>query len=171
MKTWLMALSCLWIVNAQASIVHYEINNISGNRWEYSYEISNDTLAVDIEEFSIYFDFTLYENLAIGSTPSNWDPLLLQPDPGLPDDGIYDALALSAGIAPGDSLGGFSVLFDYLGTGTPGNQAFDILDPFTFAVLDSGTTQQATSAAVPEPSFWMLLASGLIPLTFRRQKI
>ena len=138
-----------------------------GNTWEYSYSVNNDTLASDIEEFSIYFDLGLYENLALATAPANWDPLALDPDLSIPDDGLYDALALVSGIAPGDMLSGFFVRFDYLGSGIPGSQFFEIVDPNTFAVLDSGNTM---SASVPEPETIWLMGVGLVGILFRISK-
>jgi hypothetical protein len=155
--------------NAHASIITYDTTFISGNRWEYTYTVANDTLAFDIEEFSIYFDVGVYENLTIGSIPADWDPLVFQPDPGIPADGVYDALALVSGIAPGDMLGIFSVLFDYLGAGTPGNQAFEIVDPFTFVALDSGVTVTEI-ASVPEPPGMLLFGMGVF-LFLKRKRI
>lgn len=145
----------------QASRIQYEVTNVAGNTWEYTYTITNDSLLADIEEFAISFALGSYENLVVGSTLGGWDPLVIQPDPNLPDDGFYDVLALISGIAPGGTLGGFSVQFDYLGTGTPGSQPFRILDPNTFNVLDSGFT---VSVAAPEPSVLGLFAVGLIGL-------
>ena len=142
---------------AHATTVFYNVSNISGNTWEYSYTISNDMLTVDIEEFTIFFDVGLYENLVAASPPAGWDPLVIEPDPFIPDDGFYDALALSVGIAPDDSLGGFNVQFDYLGAGVPGDQFFDIVDPVTFMSLDSGFTQ-----VVPVPAAIWLFGSGLV---------
>lgn len=145
--------------SVHATTVIYDVTNISGNRWENTYTVANDTLSIDIEEFTIFFTVGDFENLAVGSAPANWDPLVIQPDTVFPDDGFYDALALSAGIAPGSSLGGFSVQFDYLGTGTPGSQLFEIINPDTFESLDSGFTQ-----AVPLPAAVWLFISGLIGL-------
>lgn len=144
-----------------ATSITYDLVNIGGNTWEYTYNISNDTLLGGIEEFTVFFDYTLYVNLSITTIPADWDPIAIQPDPGLPDDGFYDALALVTGIAPGGSLGGFGVQFDYLGVGTPGDQSFDIIDSNTFATLDSGTTQLA---AVPIPAAIWLFGTGLISL-------
>jgi hypothetical protein len=119
-----------------ATSVSFDVTHIAGNTWEDTYTVANDMLAVDIEELTVFFDVGLFENLSMPAAPADWDPLVIQSDPGLPDDGFYDALALVAGIAPGDSLGGFSVRFDFLGGGTLGSQPFDIVDPFTFAALD-----------------------------------
>ena len=148
--------------SSSATTVSYDVTNISGNTWEYSYTVNNDTLGFAIEEFTIFFDYTAYENLISTAAPSGWDPLVIQPDTGLPDDGFYDALVISgSGIGVGGSLGVFSVQFDYLLGGTPGSQAFDIVDPFTFDVLDSGFTQAST---VPVPAALWLFGSGILGL-------
>jgi hypothetical protein len=156
----LIVLVCTYS-NSFATTVSYELQHLTGDTWQYTYTLANDTLAADIEEFTIYFDPGLFENLAATDTPADWDPLVVQPDPGLPvpDDGFYDALALSVGIAPGGSLSGFEVQFDYLGTNSPGAQFFEVIDPDTFATLDSGFTQ-----VVPLPAAIWLFMSGLIGL-------
>ena len=88
---------------ANATVIFYEVQNLGGTTWEYSYTVENDTLGSDIEEFTIYFDLGLYENLVVVSTPADWDPLVIEPDANIPDDGFYDALALSAGISGGNT--------------------------------------------------------------------
>jgi len=155
-----------------ATTILYYVTNIVGNTWEYTYTVKNDMLVTDIEEFTIFFDAGLTENLVATTTPANWDPLVIQPDPGLPDDGFYDALALVSGIAPGDMLGGFGVQFDFLGIGTPGSQAFDIVDAFTFDVLDSGTTNLASvpvPTPVPEPNLLLLMSAGFFVFAGRKR--
>ena len=72
---------------AKATLITYNTTNISGNTWEYSYTIENDTLGIDIEEFSIYFSPTLYENLSLAIAPADWDPLIIPPNTFIPDDG------------------------------------------------------------------------------------
>jgi len=155
---------------AQATTVTYDVSNVASNTWEYTYTVANDMLAFDIEEITIFFDVGLYENLAAQSTPAGWDVLVIEPDVFLPDDGFYDALSLGVGIVPGVSLGGFSVQFDFLGAGVPGDQFFDIVDPFTFDVLDSGST-----SVIPIPAAIWLFISGLISFSgvgaFRRRTV
>ena len=158
-----LAISFTWMAAASATTIQYSVQNLGGNSWEYSYTVNNDSLSVEIEEFTIIFDVGLYENLAVTDSPAGWDSFALDPDPGLPEDGIFDScssdifcLGGGAGIAPTGILGGFSVSFDYLGVGTPGGQAFEIVDPATFEV-DSGTTV----ALVPVPAAAWLLLSAL----------
>ncbi len=153
---------------AQATIISYSSTNISGNTWENTYSVSNDTLVSDIEEISIYFDLGLYENLTLATAPAGWDPIAFDPDPLLPDDGLYDVLALASGIAFGDMLSGFSIQFDFLGASAPGSQFFEVLDPLTFTVLDSGYTQLVVTS-VPVPGTILLMSVGLIGLIGTRQ--
>lgn len=161
-----MALAALFSLStsAGATVVVYEVDNVGGSTFEYRYVVENDGTE-DVEEISIYFDVGLFENLRMASAPVGWDPLVLQPDPLLMDDGIYDALALVPGIPPGGVLGGFSVWADFLGTGVPGSQRFEILDPVSFDVLDSGFTRLA-AVDVPEPASLWTASFGLLAMMF-----
>ena len=149
-----------------AATIKYDATNIVANTWQYDFVIENDSLGSDIEEFTIYFDLDFYENLNNPVAPTDWDPIVIQPDPGIPDNGFYDALVLTSGsaISPNASLTGFSVEFDYLGSGTPGSQFFEIVDPNTFNVLEEGFTQP--SSQVPLPAATWLLVSGMLGLGF-----
>jgi len=132
------------------------LTNLSGNTWQAEYAIENDSLS-----FTIWFDLNLYENISAVSTPSGWDPLVLQPDPSIPDNGLYDALTLTSGIASGDSQGGFVVSFGWLGGSASMLQSFEVVDPVTFTILDSGQTTLQT-VAISEPAPLALLAFGLV---------
>lgn len=140
-----------------ASIV-YEAVELGGGQWEYTYEVSNNSLPVAIEEFTIWFELGSFAQLAV-TTPDppagDWDELVVQPDPVLTDDGFYDALALSAGIAPGETVADFSVSFGWLGSGQPGAQLFEIIDPETFEPIYSGLT-------TPEPTTLAMLIAASI---------
>lgn len=149
---------------AQATLITFDVTNIAGNIFEYTYTVQNGTFGVDIEEFTIYFDVNLFQNLSFAAASAGWDPLVVQPDAVLADDGFYDALALAVGIAPGDTLGGFSVRADFLGAGTPGAQPFEIFDPLTFALVDSGTTVRADAVAVAEPASMWIFALGFLAI-------
>lgn len=150
--------------DADAASISYNVTNVAGNSWRYDYTVANSTLGAPLEELTIYFDHTLYRNLAVADSPVEWDSLVVQPDLALPDDGFFDSLALLTGIAPSVSLSGFSVSFNYIGQGVPGAQYFEVVNPTTFAVLESGTT------AVPAPSAGALLATGIAFAAARRRR-
>lgn len=65
-----------------------------GDLWEYRYRVSDRVFAHDTG-FSIAFAPDLYRDLLASSVHTAWDVLTFQPDPGLPNDGFYDALAWS----------------------------------------------------------------------------
>jgi len=135
----LLAAACI----VQAATVNYTATHVGGTTWRYDYVLTNDSLLVDIEEFTIYFAPNLYANLVAGPT-AGWDILVIQPDSQIPDDGFYDGLVMGlSGIAPGGVAAGFSVTFNYLGAGTPGTQPFEVVDPQSFAPILSGSTVAA----------------------------
>jgi hypothetical protein len=158
------------VPSAHATFITYDVLQESSNSWVYSYEVTNDGSA-PIEEFTIWFDLDLYSNLSLVSTAQGWDPLVIQRDLGLPHDGFFDALAdLGAALAPGLSLGGFSVRFDFLGAGRPGSQAFDILSTDPFGVVESGVTRPRVIVPVSEPMIlvlWMLGALSVAVMAVR----
>jgi hypothetical protein len=151
---------------AQSVSITFDASQIGPDRWQYVYDVANVALPDAIEEFTIWFDAALYGNLSI-VTPNppaaDWDELVAQPDPIISDDGFYDTLALSGGIAPGTNVAGFAVEFDWLCAGTPGGQPFEIINPDTFQPICAGTT-------TPEPASLLLLTiTGLAIRTPRRR--
>lgn len=163
-------------INSQATTITYQSMNLSGNTWQNTYEVFNDSLSFAIDEFAIYFDLHLYKNLSLVNIDGNWDPLLLQPDPVIPDDGLFDAYGLFGGILPGNSLGGFTIQFDWLGIAAiPEEQFFEIFDPTNFNSLDSGFTElvsviQPPKPRIPEPPIYLLMAVGLFSLLGRKYR-
>ncbi len=132
----------------QPVTVAYDATQVAAERWQYTYTVSNVSLAVPVDEFTIWFRQDWYANLAL-ATPdppaAAWNEIVTQPDPLLHDAGFYDALRKTAGIPLGGAVSGFAVQFDWLGSGTPGTQPFDITDAVTFQPIYSGTT-------LPEPA-------------------
>jgi hypothetical protein len=150
--------------------IRYQTINLGSNRWQYSYDVYNLSLPQDIEEFTIWFGFDSFDNLSI-ETPNppaaDWDEIIWQPEPFLGDDGAYDALADSLSIGIGQNVSGFAVSFDWLGTGTPGSQFYEIIDPVDFHTIDTGYT------IIPEPATLLLFGFGcmLLPrLSFPRRR-
>jgi len=155
------AMMAFWSTSDATTIV-YDLSNVAGNTWQYDFTITNDTLPGAIDEFTVFFDRNLFENLQAGSQPADWDPFVAQPDPSIPADGFFDVLALAGGIDPGTTLGGFQVLVDFLGTSTPGNPYFTIVDPNSFATIAEGVTRSSVAAQVPEPGTLALFAAALL---------
>ncbi len=48
--------------------IWYEVSDIGSGQWEYLYTVENIGLSGGIEEFTIWFDYGLYDNLVV-TTP------------------------------------------------------------------------------------------------------
>ena len=150
---------------SQAAIVSASFNALIGNVWRVAITVQNDLGPASIPGLTVYFDETLFGSLSNAAAPAGWDPLLFQPDAGLPSAGAYDALALDSTfeVQAGQTRSGFGVDVVYLGIGMPGPLAYDIyrLDGNGNVVpLGSGSTV-TPSAVVPEPMTAWLVALGL----------
>jgi hypothetical protein len=139
---------------AQTAVDLSDAQGPGGDLWEISFAVSGFSFSAN-EGFSVGFDPDEYSFLLAPSSPSaDWDVLLLQPDPLLPDFGVYDALAL----APNASLTGvFTLRVIFTGASAPG------LLPFTVNRFDASgallaTLESGTTIAAPEPSSAALLA-------------
>jgi len=168
-RTILAGVICVFLLTATGlaaldTAIIYGTSDLGAGRWQYTYEVTNNSLTVPIEEFTLWFDYDLYANLAVETpaTPADWDQLVLQPEPVLLDDGAYDAKTLGAGISLGQTLGEFAVTFDFSGIAEPGSQPYDIIDPQTFQTIDSGIT-------TPEPATLLLLGLGGMILRRKRK--
>lgn len=146
---------------ACAGVVDYSATALGGNLWRYDYTINN-TPGIVFDEMSIYFDVNRYELLTSPVAPAGWDPLVMQPEPVIPADGVFDVLNLNGYVANGETVPGFSVTFAYLGLGDPGVQSFDLLDSSEFIVTYSGRTSSGEPGGnVPEPGSAVLVVLAL----------
>ena len=160
-------------LQASAALMSYVATSLGGISWKYTYTVTNNgslPASAPIEGFQVFFDYTKYDNLVVVTTPATWSPLVFQPDVGLTLDGVFDGLASPGpGITNGNSLGGFSVSFDWLVGGTPGAQPFEIYNANNFSVLETGGST-TLAAPVPGPAAVWLLGSGLAGLGFVRRR-
>jgi len=160
LATILCAIASAVAMPSQAAQISYSLQGLGGNEYRYDYSVLNDgSTGGAVGLFDILFDPALYDeaSLTISSDPSlsaAWDQQVLASAPGVP--AAFDVLATQGGIAVGDSLSGFSMTFNWLGTGQPGAQGFEIYDPESFALLQTGTT-----SPVPLPGTLGLLACGI----------
>jgi hypothetical protein len=155
-------------VNVAAPVsVDYSLTSLAApGRYQYSYTLTNVSLATPVSWFSVDFDPALFDeaSLAITSTGlGNWTEQILGSVPGLP--ALYDAYKTKGTpVGIGDFEAGFKIEFTWLGAGTPGNQAFTVYDPATLAVLDTGLTTLVgvpPPTGIPEPSSLMLVLLAL----------
>ena len=121
--------------------------------YHYVYTLVGDPLLL-YQEIDIRFEAGLYGLLSNGVAPTGFDLLLFQPNQPLGADGRFSALALVDNL----SLGGvFGVDAVFLGTGTPGPQAF-----FVNQLDAQGGIVTLDLGSVPEPGTWWLGISGLL---------
>jgi hypothetical protein len=141
--------------------------------WQYQYSVSYSTADTFMlnQSFSIFFDYNRYSGLQdpppeVG-TGTDWFTFVLQPDPGLPAEGEYDALALVDDPSLANS---FSLTFVWLGKAgsTPGVQPF-LLNQFDddgiyLGSFGSGRTIPSGGTVIPEPATLLLVGLGLAAL-------
>jgi hypothetical protein len=162
--------------HAHATIISYDVTNVSGNTWVYSYTITNNNSGGGpISAFDVVFASNLFANLELESLPLGWIGGTANPEPPpIDEEGFligWTLPFLGFGVDLGETLSGFSVRFDFLGTGIPGAQFFEILNPFSLRVIEVGQTVRRT--AVSEPSalalaLAALLAAGALAVWRRR---
>lgn len=157
---------------AQAITILFEATDLAqpgpggGDLWQYTYHVSDFPTPAANKAFEILFDLALYSDLQ-DPPPAvpDWDILVFQPDPNIPDPGRYAALALSDGAS---LAAPFTIEFVWLGAPgtTPGTQpfelnAYDADGNFVMTLASDLRTAPAQTAPVPEPASLVLLAVGL----------
>lgn len=150
---------------APASAAHVEavLSRVGGNTWDISFTVGADA-GQTVEAFSVYFDWTQVSNIQVLASPLDWDSIAIQADSGLASDGLFDSLALGAGIGEGTSLGGFVARFEWAGATGPAGLRYSVNDPLNFDTLETGDVTLTTDGGgtVPEPAPGALVALGLL---------
>jgi hypothetical protein len=132
---------------AHAITVQYELIPLGGNQYRYVYTVTNDGslgAGVAVSLFDLVFDSASYQETSLAivtSAPLNsqWDEFILSSVLNVPV--AYSAFSSTIGIAPGETVSGFAVEFEWIGSAAlPGAQPFQVFDPNTFDLLEEGTT-------------------------------
>ena len=142
---------------AHGSVKYSATYDAGADSWEYQYFVTNDySLTEAITTFTI--DFLPAPNYTVVSqtVPLGW-----YLDPGLLPS-FVTAVDTSAGIAPGETLGGFLAAFTYSGDpgGVPADQTF-------IGNLSGGGDFSGITTTVPEPGSYLL---ALLALATVRRK-
>ena len=172
-KKILMLTLLLICSTSQAALINVDINKDNGNVYTAEYALTNNSASV-IDAFTLYFEFGLFQNIQVLNTPTDWD--VLAEDPAIfaaPLPGLVDGLALGAPLAVGDVLSGLKISFEWLGAPNvvSFSQAFEIYDPNTFDIIESGSNDVASSSsAVSEPSILCILFASLGFIFLRQRK-
>lgn len=152
-------------VPAHAVSLQYLATPIGSQQWRYDYVLVNDSASAPVSQFTVFFDVASATSLAVADSPAGWDSLVLQPEPVLASDGVFDSLSLAGGLGPGSAQGGFALTFVWAGPDAPSAQRFVAYDA-AFAEIAGGLT-----SPIPEPAQALLIASSaLVLLAFARRR-
>lgn len=130
--------------------------------WRYSYTLNGAVSQFDV--FTFTFDDLLYGTLS-NPQPGTSASLQVQPlvQPATPTDGTFGVRVSQAPVG-GSYVNRTGVAIDFVwkGVGTPSAQPFTLFNS-SGTVLQTGTT-----APVPEPGTYAMMAIGLLLLAARR---
>jgi len=163
---------------ANAVIIESELTSLGGNSFQYDFNVINDDLVDGLEGFTVNFDWDLYSNLALVSSAPLWDTFVVEPVVNV-NLGFFDSYFDAATpIALNDSLGGFAISFDWLGTASGPSAAgnpFEIYkDPFNnFEIVAFGNTTEPVVIQppnpIPEPGLLSLFGLALLFVGSRKR--
>jgi hypothetical protein len=153
---------------ANAAILQYNATALGGGLWRYEYTLEGAAPAGGFDGLTIYFEASSYAQLANPVTPLDWDPLVVQPDTGIPADGFLDLLNLDGLLTGNVGPVEFSVDVEYLGVGVPGSQRFELYQSTPFDVVALGQAGAANDVPEPATGALVVLALGGVMLTRAR---
>ena len=160
-----LTLLCCLSSAANAALITTEFSELVANQGTVEIKLSLANGEI-FNGFSVYFAEDTFADLAIITSPVDWDSLVFQPD-ALLGAGVFDSFnttGLSSGVA--------RVSFTYLG-GVPfqpslQSLAYELYDT-EFEVINSGVSSVAAPVvSVPESSSLILLMMGLFALCLHR---
>jgi hypothetical protein len=130
------------------------------DRWQFTYRAAGSLNP--FEGFNVLFKPSDFAALSVDSTPPGWLTYALGPDLAFATDGVFSSTIDGTGTLPAE----FIVSFDWIGTGVPGSQPFEIFDD-SFNVAGEGIT---TPATLPEPGSLILMGGGLAAFAMIRRR-
>lgn len=150
-------IAILALGSARAAVMTADYVQLDVTTWTLELQVVNDGAPAEITGFTVWFDETVFANLAVSASPAAWDSIVIQPDTTLESAGFFDSVLIDPGqpLVFGERQGGFRVEFTFLGAGSPPMLPFEIVD-LDFNVLYSGTT-----TPIPEPRAALLMLMGL----------
>ncbi len=155
----------LCLINpAKAALINTEFSELVGNQGTVDITLSLSASEV-MNGLSLYFSESLFADLAIITSPAEWDSIVIQPD-ALLGAGFFDSFNID-----GLTSGFARISFTWLAA-VPFESALQVLDyefyNADYEIIDSGVSSAVVSS-VSEPSLWMLIAIGLLAVGMRRR--
>ena len=174
--------------------ISYTFTDNGGGNFTFDFLVANTSTGAStapLDFFDVFFDAdnpALYSNVSV-LADNGWLASAFENDPlpggeaGGASFDAFQATPMLPGIAQGDSLGGFLVNFDYVGSLDPTEHAFFWLADFGTNfdgngiqinsgpdVWVLGTVEGATRARVPAPGTLALLGLGFLGLGAIRRR-
>lgn len=137
---------------ARAISITYDTTHLSGNTWQYTYYIRDFSLQED-EEFKIPFKEDQYSNAVAIITLAEGELSLSEMDVSISEEG--DTYQKIIEYLSTHDYFTVTVTFDWNGSGDPGSQFFEVLNPNLPMIIGQ-------TAPVPEPATILLLGCALI---------
>ena len=164
--------SCL---NAHALIINSDVTKLSGQQYQADYQFFNDSQNA-IDGLTVYFQYSLFDNVALLSSPADWDVFVAPAQIifGLEEDGFVDALALVSPLQAGETLSGLSVVFDWTANAEliSTTQRFETYDANSFDITSEGEYQLSATQVVNAPmsALFFMVFVGVIGRFARPQR-